>query len=134
MKKIATTEAASQPSVQRRIAARKPSPKHEEIISAIAARAELIPDFTDLIDGAQERALVEAFIAHRVDEDVQKEIRLLLGDEDHTEKVLTNALPDNLQPVCRRLFNHLSTMRWIHEEIVYALGVEVGRRLSGGMR
>jgi hypothetical protein len=55
-------------------------------------------------------------------------------DRNRDEATIKAALPADLQAVLFDLRERESTMLWIREEIMYGLGVEVGRRLSGGAR
>ena len=134
MKKIATTKTASQPSVRRAGPARKPSHTHEEIIGAIVARADLVPDQTELVDADDERALIASFIDRHVCKESQAEMRSFEADRDRDEAAIKAALPADLQGVFFEFLNRNGTMQWIREEIMYGLGVAVGRRLSGGAR
>jgi hypothetical protein len=136
MKKIATTKAASQPSVQRRLAVRRKqqSPRHEAMARAIVARIDVTPDFTEICDAEEERALVAAFIEHHVGEDSKPALQSFETDQQREEAAIKAALPADLRLRFNAFVNRNDDMRWVKEEIAYALGVEVGRRLQDGAR
>jgi hypothetical protein len=46
-------------------------------------------------------------------------------------KTLEAALPKDGQAVLNDLLNRRATMVWVQQEIAYAIGIEVGRRLEG---
>jgi hypothetical protein len=129
-KKVHASKAATQPG-RRRIAVRLPSATPETMLRALVARVDLIPEYTEILDLEAERALVAAFIEHHVGEDSRDEVRSFEADRTRDEAALKAALPTDLQAVLFTFVEREGTMRWIREEIVYALGIEVGRRLSG---
>lgn len=102
----------------RKLTPRRPAtpPSFEARARALVARADLIPDVTTLIDRDEEAALVEAYIAQHVDADSQQAMRQAFVAREAPD---TPDQPDYV---------------WILQEIAYALGIEVGRRLPGGAR
>ena len=51
--------------------------------------------------------------------------------KDGTARIAA-ALPEPLQELARTLESQRQTMDWIREEIAYAIGIEVGRRMAAG--
>jgi hypothetical protein len=117
-------------SVQRPVVSRTP----EAIARELVAQVDLVPDYTEIGDAEDERALVAAYITHYVEEDAQAELLSFDADEDRDMDILTDALPDQLRPVLCALLQRRDTMLWVKGEIAYRLGIEVGKRLDGGAR
>ena len=72
----------------------------------------MLPSVTDLLEATEVAAMIEAFIDQHCADDRKQALRAAANvdrDRDDTS----------------------SDIVWIKEEIAYALGVEVGRRLSG---
>jgi hypothetical protein len=82
------------------------------MIRAFAGKPTLIPEVTELLEREEAAALIEAFIDQRCFDDVKQELRAkakAAGDNDQVDVDIV----------------------WIKEEIAFALGVAIGRRLGG---
>jgi hypothetical protein len=100
----------------------------------LVARIDVTPDYTEICNAEEERALVAAFIEHHVDGDSKPALQSFEADQDRASRTITAALPADLRLVFNALLNRNDDMRWVKEEIAYALGVEVGRRMTDGAR
>ncbi len=112
-KKAPTAKTHSQPRAAKRLKA-SPNRSFEAMARAAVARASVIPSVTDILDADEEQAMIEAYIDQHCSDDSKQELRAhakAARDGDHS---------------------HMDIV-WIREEIAYALGVEVGRRLVGAL-
>jgi hypothetical protein len=117
-----------------------PQPTYTEQIQAVVNGIDFVPDYTELLNEADTmNGMVEAFIADRVDR-LDELGSVEDRDRDDTAAwTAIRALCQGQQPavdlaalgdLLGRWAEHTSTVSWAREEIVYALGVEVGRRLG----
>lgn len=112
MKKTRTPKARTP---RRRATTQLKTQSFETMARAAVARVSMIPSVTDLLDRDEEQAMVEAYI------------------DQHCADDCKEALRAHAQPSCDSDHTHIDIV-WIKEEIAFALGVEVGRRLAGGAK
>jgi hypothetical protein len=84
----------------------------EAMARAYAGRATLIPSITDLLDATEDAAMIEAYIDHNCDDDCKASLRADAQVDRESDQT-----PQDIV--------------WIRQEIAFALGVEIGRRLRG---
>lgn len=75
-----------------------------------AQRASLVPDVTELLKYDEHAAMIEAYIEQHCAEDQRAELRAAIA---------------------MRRSDEVGDAIWLHMEIAFALGVEIGKRLGG---
>lgn len=97
---------------RRRATPPRQTPSFETLARAAVAKVTLVPDVTDLLSPQEEAAMIEAYIDQYCLAECKADLRA---------KAKIDARRDDQSP----------DIVWIKEEIAFALGVEVGRRLAG---
>lgn len=109
-------------------------PLYAIVRKAVDAHVSVLPDYTEILDSDGWAAAEDAFIAEFIDESNRDNFvssAAIEARRTSDEHAFAAALPEALQDRFRDYCNRISDVRWIHEEITYALGVEVGRRMLG---
>jgi hypothetical protein len=105
---------------------------YEHIARALVSKIDLYPDYTQIADLEHWRAMEASFIDERLNAESKAEMQSYEADQASGYETIKAALPTDLQAMFSTLMNNRDTMLWIREEITYAMGIEVGRRLTGG--
>jgi hypothetical protein len=104
---------------------------HQDIADRIVSNLDLLPDYTELLEADKRAEMFRAYVEHQLTDEGKAAMADFDESWERGSKAIHAALPEHLQQLAIDLENDRATKNWIDEEIVYALGVAVGRRLVG---